>query len=155
MLRVVIAMSVLVLSVLAIAGCTRRVEAGELRPLVSAGSDGSTVVNVTARSFVITPDTTTIPAGKITFKVTNTDVITHETLVVHAQGTGFDLPYDFSISRVIEDQIDKPGEVPDIQGGTSGEVTLDLEPGTYVLMCNLTAHFQAGMHTLITVTPHK
>jgi uncharacterized cupredoxin-like copper-binding protein len=152
MSRVVFLMSVLVLSALAIAGCSRSVEASTLRPVVA---DGGTVVNVTARSFVIKPDTTTIPAGKVTFKVTNIDVITHETLVVHAQGKGFDLPYDFAISRVIEEKIDKPGEVPDIKSGTSGEVTLDLEPGTYILMCNLTAHFQAGMHTLIKVVAHK
>ncbi|MEI7773102.1 MAG: sulfocyanin-like copper-binding protein [Chloroflexales bacterium] len=153
-LRVGLLVSLMILSVMAVTGCTRRVEASTLTlPAAGAG----TVVNVTARSFVINSDVSdNIPAGDITFKVSNTDVVTHETLIIKAQSpTGFDLPYDASISRIFENKIDKPGEVPDIQPGTTGQVTLNLEPGTYVLVCNLTAHFQAGMHKLIHVVAHK
>ena len=148
-LQAAASVSLMILSVLAVAGCSRRVEASTLKPVAA---DASTVVNVTAKSFrIITDVADNIPAGKITFKVSNTDVVTHETLIIHAQNKGYELPYDFSISRVFESKIDKPGEVPDIQPGTSGEVTLDLPPGRYVLICNLTAHFQAGMHAMINV----
>jgi uncharacterized cupredoxin-like copper-binding protein len=144
-----IAMSVLVLSMLAVAGCTKRVEAGELKLLNPVTADGATILNGTERSFYIKPETTKLAAGKITFRFKNLDVVTHEMLVVHAQGVGFGLPYDFGISRVIEAQMDKPGETGDIPPGTTGEVTLDLPPGRYVLICNLVGHYQAGMHTLI------
>lgn len=155
MLRVAGLVSLLSLGAVAATGCgTARVSANSLQPLRQATVDGATQVNVTIKSYDVTPDTLSVPAGKVSFHVTNADPsITHEMLVVHAQGDSFGLPYDFAISRVIENQIDKPGEVPDIQAGTSGDVTLDLPPGRYVLMCNLVAHFQAGMHTLIDVVP--
>jgi uncharacterized cupredoxin-like copper-binding protein len=154
MLRVVIAMSVMVLSVLAVTGCVRRAEASTLTPLGIA-ADGSTILNGVERSFFIKPEITKLTAGKITFRFKNLDVVTHEMLVVHAQGLSFGLPYDFSISRVIEAQMDKPGETGDIPPGTTGEVTLDLPPGRYVLICNLVGHYQAGMHTLIDLAPAK
>ena len=116
--------------------------------------DGATQVNVTIKSYDITPDTLVVPAGKVTFHVTNADPsLTHEMLVVHAQGKSFALPYNFNVSRVIEDQINKPGEVPNIQPNSSGDVTLDLPAGRYVLLCNLVGHYEAGMHTLIDVVP--
>lgn len=61
--------------------------------------------------------------------------------------------YDFVTSRLLEDEIDSLGEVADIAGGTSGSVTLDLPPGQYLLLCNITAHYQSGMYTTLTVTP--
>lgn len=61
--------------------------------------------------------------------------------------------YDKSVLRLNEDALGSLGEVADIEGGQSGEVTLDLAPGTYLLLCNLPVHFQAGMWTKLTVTP--
>ncbi|MEI6776090.1 MAG: hypothetical protein WCK70_04275 [Chloroflexales bacterium] len=154
-LRAAVLVSLLSLSVVAVTGCgTARVSASSLKPLRQETVDGASQVNVTIKSYSVTPDTLSIPAGKVSFHVNNADPsITHEMLVIHAQGDSFGLPYDFAISRVIEDQVDKPGEVPDIQAGTSGDVTLNLTPGRYVLICNLVAHYQAGMHTLIDVVP--
>jgi len=154
-LRVAVLVSLLSFSVMAVSGCaTSRAAAGSLQPLRQATVDGAAQVNVVVKSYVITPDTLVVPAGKVSFHVSDRDVIVHEMLVVHAQTKSFGLPYDFSISRVIEDQIQKPGEVPDIQPNSSGDVTLDLPAGRYVLLCNLVGHYQAGMHTLIDVVPN-
>ena len=49
------------------------------------------------------------------------------------------------------------GEIEDIEVGASQELTLDLEPGAYVLICNIydeaeqEAHYQEGMRSALTV----
>jgi ABC-type glycerol-3-phosphate transport system substrate-binding protein len=44
-----------------------------------------------------------------------------------------------------------PGEVDGVDPGQSKSVTLDLKPGTYVLLCNEPGHFAGGMATTFTV----
>ncbi len=143
-MKVVLMASMLSLLVLAVAGCGGNVAA-------STKGAKATNVNVTLVSFVITPDVTTIPAGKVTFHAKNIDVVEHEMLVIPVMKGALDLPYDKTIARVPEDKINSLGEVPEIEGGANGEVTLDLAPGTYLLICNLVGHYDSGMHTLLTV----
>ena len=38
-------------------------------------------------------------------------------------------------------------EIEDIQGGSSESLTVNLDAGSYVLICNLPGHYQQGMHT--------
>lgn len=35
---------------------------------------------------------------------------------------------------------------------TSGSVTVNMPPGTYILYCNIAGHYAMGMWTIITVT---
>ena len=42
--------------------------------------------------------------------------------------------------------LDVIGEQPEYEPGTPGSVTLDLTPGHYVVMCNIAAHYKAGMY---------
>lgn len=144
-LKAVMLGSLLSLLALAATGCGGNAAAG------TRGAKES-LVNVQLVSFSVTADTATVPAGKVTFKAKNIDTISHEMLVIPMIKGGLEnMPYDKTISRIPEDQIESLGEVPEIEGGTSGEVTLDLAPGTYMLFCNLTAHYESGMHTILTV----
>ncbi|MBX0326489.1 cupredoxin domain-containing protein [Oscillochloris sp. ZM17-4] len=147
LLKTVIMASMLGLMVLAVAGCGGNASAGPVAPKEST-------VNVELVSFSVTPDVTTVPAGKVTFRAKNVDVVTHEMLVVPIvnAAAALTMPYDKTISRIPEDKITSLGEIPEIDGGTSGEVTLDLAPGTYILFCNLVSHYESGMHTVLTVT---
>ncbi len=43
-------------------------------------------------------------------------------------------------------------EVEDIAGGSSESLTVKLDAGKYVLICNLPSHYEQGMHTGFTVT---
>ena len=54
--------------------------------------------------------------------------------------------------RVIEDKINSLGETEEMQPGASKTLTLDLKPGTYLLICNVAGHYAAGMWTVLTVT---
>lgn len=90
-------------------------------------------------------DSTTIPAGEITFVAVNQGQDEHELEVFpYIDGeTGEDL-----------------GEVEEIAPGTSKSLTLDLEPGRYELACKIKEeeesgevedHYEMGMHIDITV----
>ena len=50
-----------------------------------------------------------------------------------------------------EDQIDLVDEAEDIAPGTNTSLSVNLEAGSYVLVCNLPTHYGAGMHAAFTV----
>lgn len=97
-------------------------------------------------------DVAVVPAGNVTFQVTNTSKdIVHEMLVVPAPADGQVLPYLADQYKVDEDAAGHLGEVSELDPGKGGSLTLDLKPGKYVLFCNIPAHFMNGMWTEITV----
>lgn len=99
----------------------------------------------------IKADKTSAKAGEVTFKVTNTSKETvHEMLVVPAPADG-KLPYSDSEGKFDEDKAGSLGEVEELDPGKSGELTLNLKPGKYVLSCNVANHFANGMWTTFTV----
>ena len=42
--------------------------------------------------------------------------------------------------------------VKELRPGTSRTVTVAMQPGTYILYCNIAGHYAMGMWTLLTVT---
>jgi uncharacterized cupredoxin-like copper-binding protein len=94
-----------------------------------------------------------IKAGKVTFKVTNASKDTiHEMIVSPVKDPSKPLPYDAANGKVNEDQAGHLGEVSELDAGKSGELTLTLKPGTYILYCNIPGHFDGGMWTTVTVS---
>jgi uncharacterized cupredoxin-like copper-binding protein len=90
-------------------------------------------------------------AGEVIFKVTNSSEETvHEMLVVPAPTDG-KLPYDEKESKFDEDKAGSLGEVEELEPGKSGDLTLNLKPGKYVLTCNVANHYANGMWTTLTV----
>ena len=71
-----------------------------------------------------------------------------------------DLPAD-QLPLTDEGIVDEEGagitaidEVEDVTPGTSKDLTVNLDPGNYVLLCNIDSdelHYQHGMHTPFTV----
>jgi uncharacterized cupredoxin-like copper-binding protein len=122
--------------------------------LVACGDSGSDdTVGTTLTDFEVTADAVTAKAGETTFAIDNDAEQVHEFVVVKTDLAAADLPLD-------EDGlVDERGEgltfvdeVEDLQGGESAQLTVDLTPGTYILLCNLPDHFAQGMHTGFTVT---
>ena len=98
-----------------------------------------------------TPDS--VKAGQITIHATNKSLgLVHEVIVVRPPANGAPMPYDTKDARVIEKQINDLGEVSDLPPGKSGSLTVRLQPGTYLLICNQANHYKAGMWTKLTVT---
>ena len=93
-----------------------------------------------------------VPAGAVTFQALNTSADTeHEMVVSRLSGPDGTLPFKADISRVDESAIGSEGEVEELEPGNSGQLTVNLEPGTYVLYCNIPGHYAAGMWMKITV----
>jgi uncharacterized cupredoxin-like copper-binding protein len=61
------------------------------------------------------------------------------------------LPYDAKEAKFDEDKAGSLGEVEELEPGKTGELTLNLKPGKYVLSCNVANHFANGMWTTFTV----
>jgi uncharacterized cupredoxin-like copper-binding protein len=97
-------------------------------------------------------DQKNVPAGKVTFEVTNASKETiHEMIVTPVANTDAVLPYNANENRVEEDSAGDLGEVSELDPGKSGTLSIDMKPGTYILYCNVPGHFMAGMWTTITV----
>ena len=45
-----------------------------------------------------------------------------------------------------------PREVSELDPGASGSLTVALQPGKYLLICNVPGHYASGMWTEFTVT---
>ncbi|MDX8534594.1 hypothetical protein RFM41_25625 [Mesorhizobium sp. VK25A] len=95
----------------------------------------------------------TVPAGVVSFKVTNTSKNTvHEMIVMHLKDPAQPLPYVGDDAKVDESKADDRGEVPELDPGKSGTLTVTLEPGKYLLICNQPKHFASGMWAKFEVT---
>ena len=105
------------------------------------GSQGRPTASPTAfvlQEWSITAPTTQLRAGNVVVTVTNRGSETHELVIVRADDTA-SLPIK-SDGSVDEDKVPetaKPGEIPDIEAGTTITKTIDLAPGNYVAICNL------------------
>ena len=112
------------------------------------------MANMSTGTMGITSDQTTVPAGKVTFVVTNDshDII-HEIIVSALPAGATELPYLADEIRVDEDKAVSLGEVSELDPGKGGSLTVDLAAGTYILYCNIPGHFVGGMWTVLTVTP--
>jgi uncharacterized cupredoxin-like copper-binding protein len=98
-------------------------------------------------------DVSSVKAGEVKFDVTNMSKdMVHEMLVIPVPAAD-PLPYLTSDETVDEDKAGSLGEVEELDPGASGSLTLDLKPGTYVLLCNVPGHYTAGMWKTLTVTP--
>ena len=93
------------------------------------------------------------PAGVVSFKVTNDSKATvHEMIVMYLADPTQPLPYIDKDMKVDEDKAGDKGEVSELDPGKSGELTVALKPGKYVLICNVAGHFGAGMWAPFEVT---
>ena len=94
-----------------------------------------------------------IRAGKETFNVINTSQnnLVHEFVVAKSDKPIEALLYKEDENELAEDALAVMNEIDDIEPGKSGTLTVNLEPGSYVLFCNKTGHFKAGMVNQLTV----
>lgn len=95
---------------------------------------------------------TEIRAGKVTFNVTNTSQnLVHEFIVGKSDRSIESLPYNEQERQLKEDALEVVNEIEDLEPGKPGMLTVNLEPGSYILFCNKVGHFKAGMVNHLTV----
>jgi len=118
-------------------------------------ASGPTKVDVALTTYKITLSADTARAGEVVFHVHNDAVDqVHEFVVFKT-----DLPED-QLPLTPEGIVDEEGagitfidEVEDVTQGTSKDLTVTLEPGRYVLLCNTSEnmHYAHGMHQVFMV----
>lgn len=128
--------------------------------LIAAACDsGGGSVDVTLQEFAVIPSESSVGAGEVTFNVTNEgpdDV--HEFVVFRTDLSPEALPTaeDGSVDETGEG-LELIDEIEDIAVGESPSLTVDLDAGNYVLICNIydpaedEAHYQEGMRVAFTV----
>ena len=123
--------------------------------LVTAGcsSDDEGTVAVTVADFSVSADPDSAPAGDITFDISNDAEQTHEFVVFKTDLAEDQLPTDED-GNVDEagEGVEHIDEVEDIEGGSTQSLAVNLDAGSYVLICNLPGHYAQGMHAGFTVS---
>jgi uncharacterized cupredoxin-like copper-binding protein len=99
----------------------------------------------------MTADKTTVPHGRVSFRVTNAGAVKHEMVIlpIAASGVIGTRPFDDN-ARV--DEAGSLGEAEGMAPDASGSVTVTLAPGQYELVCNYKGHYVSGMYAKLTVT---
>lgn len=108
---------------------------------------------------VLQASPTTVTAGTVTLVVENLGWRTHELVVLPLAGgahagqrvPGTDGKVDESGSVGEASSTCAAGEGDGVRSGAVGWVTLELHPGRYELVCNLTNHYADGMHQELVV----
>lgn len=125
-------------AVLALAGC-----AGGSS--TKSADDGT--VTGELKEWEVSVDADTAAAGQVTFEITNNGTIGHEFLVVKTDIADGEIPVDGDHFPEDAEGITVIDEIGEFPAGETQSLVLTLEPGAYQLVCNLPAHYGAGMHT--------
>jgi hypothetical protein len=124
------------------------------------GGGGGATVDVILTEWQVDPAPTTASAGEVTFVADNQGVEDHELVVIKTDLDPSALPTreDGGVDEEGEG-IEVIGEIEEFAPGTA-EATLNLEAGSYALICNIVeeedsgefeSHYGEGMYTAFTV----
>jgi uncharacterized cupredoxin-like copper-binding protein len=125
----------------------------------SAADEGQTV-EVTLQEFAISAVPASVTAGSVTFEATNDGPDDpHELVVIRTDLEATALPTndDGSVDEEGEG-VEAIDEIEEFEPGGTESMTLDLDAGAYVLICNVydadedEAHYAEGMRLGFTVT---
>jgi uncharacterized cupredoxin-like copper-binding protein len=139
-------------AVLAIASvaCSSDSSSSSAGTTATSPAGGGTAIAATEKDFSIALDSTEVAAGEVTFTINNEGPSAHEFVVVATDTAPGDLPVKDGL--VEEDGITVVDEAEDIAPSTTASLPIDLEAGSYVIICNLPGHYEQGMHVGLTVT---
>ena len=115
----------------------------------TAHADHAEGVAISLSEWSVASDVLETHPGEVTFSVTNDGATPHEFVVVKSDLGADALPV--AVGAADELNLDVLGRTAQIDGGGSEELTLSLEAGSYVLLCNIPAHYGLGMRTGFTV----
>lgn len=112
----------------------------------TAAGGGPTEVGIRLQEWAVVPARASAPAGEISFRIENLGQETHEFVVIRTDLSALDLPTEDngSLSEAGEG-LEVVDEVEGIPSSEISELTVSLEAGHYVLVCNIESHFVQGM----------
>ena len=126
-----------------------------------SSDDGGGTVEVTLQEFAIAATPTSIGAGEVTFEATNDGPADPHELVVFRTDLAPDALPTGDDGAVDEggEGVELIDEIEEFPVGETQSMTLDLDAGSYVFICNiveeedgeLESHYQEGMRLAFTV----
>lgn len=143
--------AVLGVAALLMAGCNR---------------EQASTVDISLSEWAVGAIPASVPAGNVTFQVSNEGTEIHEFVIIKTDLGLIDLPVgeDGAVTEEGEG-IEVIDEIEDIAAGQSQTLQVELAAGNYVLICNIVeeermaeggmqhgAHYQMGMRTTFKVT---
>ena len=154
------AISVAAAAVLCLVAAACGDDDGGTTAATGAATGGATTVEVTVQEFAVIPAASSAPAGDVTFNVTNEGPDdTHEFVVFKTDLAPDALPTaeDGSVDETGEG-VELIDEIEDIAVGDTPTLTVSLDAGNYVFICNIVekeggetiAHYQQGMRVSFT-----
>lgn len=116
-------------------------------------SGDANTIKANLKDYSISLGSTSHAQGDITFKINNAGPSQHEFVVMKTDLDAANLPYDSQKFEVDEssDKLKKIDEKEAINSGSSASLEVNLQPGHYVIFCNIPTHYQQGMRTNFTV----
>jgi uncharacterized cupredoxin-like copper-binding protein len=115
------------------------------------GGDGG--IGITESDYKVVPAENSAAAGELTFDIQNDAEQTHEFVIFKTDLAPDELPTN------ADGDVDEEGEgvehideIEDITAGSEQSLTVTLDAGNYVFICNLPGHYRQGMHVAFTVT---
>ena len=130
----------------ALAACALALGACSSAPQADV-SDAPLVVEL--RDYSLKPNVPSVKAGKVKIGIRNLAGMAHDLTVIRTDLPEDKLPIDTASAKAKEDG--KVGKLDLIGAGRVAALTVDLTPGTYVLVCNVAGHYQLGMHATLKV----
>lgn len=115
------------------------------------GGGGEADVEVTLSDSAVELSPTSTPSGDVTLVATNEGSMTHEFEIFTVEGDvdPASLPVEDNVANT--DGLTLLDEVEDVTPGSEAPLTVNLDPGTYAVICNLPGHYANGMHATLTV----
>ena len=117
-------------------------------PTTTAAPSGTTAITITMTEFAFGPKDVTAPAGAITLTAPNAGKAPHELVLIKFPGDPGKLPTqpngDADEEAFAEAEL--PGEIGETEPGATGTLTVTLPAGKYAMVCNVPAHYRAGMY---------
>lgn len=116
--------------------------------VLAGGATAAATVNVKLSEYKVVVSTATVKAGKVTFVAKNAGKFAHQFVVLKTARAPDKLPQNAAFA----DERGRVGSIETFAPGKTRRLTLTLEPGKYVLICNVSFHYRNGQRTAFTVT---
>lgn len=122
-------------------------------PIADGGpvTEGAVLVELVDPDWAVKADPASTAAGSVTFSVSNAGNVLHNFRAIRTDIDPDALPLDESGFQADEAQVEVVGALPEFPAGETQQVSVELAAGSYVLICNVPSHYQAGMYTAFTV----